>query len=184
MAIQLSVSTSKVQITNLATLKINQGEYGVNECEFTFAEEFNNLEKRAIFTSALGKSYLVEIENDTCEIPAEALALAGNIKIGVYAYELDNEEKLILRYSPTYATFTILEGSYIQNVELSNQTMKDLFSQLDNLQNQINGINNQINDMNSEIGSITGAINNINANLTTINNTLNELNSKSIIVAE
>ena len=189
MAIQLSVSTSKVTITKIDT--INQGEYGVNQCEFTFTEEYSNLTKRAIFTNVLGKSYLVEIENDTCEIPVEALVLAGDIKIGVYAYEVDENDELVLRYSPTYTKFSIAEGSYIQNVNLSNKTMQDVFaeilaiqSQISNMVAQMGAMEGQIRTMDGQITNIDGQITNINTNLTAINNTLRELNSKSIIVAE
>ena len=189
MAIQLSVSINKVEITSIDT--INQGEYGVNQCEFTFTQEFNNLTKRAVFTNVLGKSYLVEIENDTCEIPAEALALAGDIRIGVYAYEVDENDELVLRYSPTYTKFSIAEGSYISKVSLSDKTMEDVFEEIIALQTQISNIIAQIGAMNGQIRTMDGQITNIdmqitsiNTNLATINNTLTELNNKSIIVAE
>lgn len=112
MAIELSVTIDKVTITNQDI--VNQGEFNVNRCIFNFDSEYEGLEKRAIFSNILDEKYLAYIENDTCMVPEEILALPGIITIGVYAY-IKNGEALQLRYSPTPDELEIKKGSYVSS---------------------------------------------------------------------
>ena len=65
MAIQVNVTINEVKVTNKDI--VNQGEYGVNECQFTFSNEYDNLAKRAIFynnnSSKRNKSNSLNISN-------------------------------------------------------------------------------------------------------------------------
>lgn len=111
MAININVTANNVTITNASDM--NRGEYNLNPCNFTFSNEYDNLIKRAVFSSGTyDDTYVVEITNDTCQIPEEILLLHGNIIIGVYAYDIDNNE-LQLRYSPSPTKIFISKGSYI-----------------------------------------------------------------------
>ena len=53
MVVNLNVTINKVTITNQTTPEINQGEYNVNTCNFNFSQEFEGLEKRAVFSNVL-----------------------------------------------------------------------------------------------------------------------------------
>ena len=131
MVVNLTVTINKVTITNQTTPEINQGEYNVNTCNFNFSQEFEGLEKRAVFSNVLGQKYLVEIKNNICIIPEEILGLVGTLTIGVYGF-INNENELQLRYSPTPATLPINEGSYISNapVPIPPKMINDLYKQV------------------------------------------------------
>ena len=90
---------------------VNAGEYNITPCEFTFTEEYENLAKTAIFSSSDGTVIKTPILNNQCVIPIEVLQHSGNVSLGVYAYETDNDE-LVLRYSPTPKYFNVRKGSF------------------------------------------------------------------------
>ena len=90
---------------------VNAGEYNITPCEFTFTEEYENLAKTAIFSSSDGTVIKTPILNNQCTIPIEVLQHSGNVSLGVYAYETDNDE-LVLRYSPTPKYFNVRKGSF------------------------------------------------------------------------
>ena len=111
----IEVTPTKVTITN-EDLTINKGEYHINDCQFIFSQEYNNLIKRAVFIVSSGKSYVVEIENDTCIIPEQVLRFSDKCNLGVYAY-INENDKLLLRYSPEPTSFKLNKGSYISDAE-------------------------------------------------------------------
>ena len=111
----INVTATKVTITS-ENLTMNKGEYHINDCVFTFSQEYNGLIKRAVFTDSTGKNYVVEIENNTCIIPEEALRFSDRCKLGVYAYENEDDE-LLLRYSPEPTGFKLEKGSYVSDAE-------------------------------------------------------------------
>lgn len=96
-------------ITITKTEDINAGEYNITTCTFEFSEEFNDLTNMAVF-STCGNSYKTPIRNNQCVIPYEVLEEPGNVLLGVYGYE--GEEDLTLRYSPTPQYFNVDYGSY------------------------------------------------------------------------
>lgn len=96
-------------ITITKTEDINAGEYNITTCTFEFSEEFNDLTNMAVF-STCGNSYKTPILNNQCIIPYEVLEEPGNVLLGVYGYE--GEEDLTLRYSPTPQYFNVDYGSY------------------------------------------------------------------------
>lgn len=108
---QIQVTKTKVILPENYT--VNKGEYHVNVLEFSFSEEYtDDLVKKAIFVS--GELAIEQaIINNTCHIPNEVLNVKS-FELRVYAYEVENGE-LILRYSPTYATIYLREGSYRGN---------------------------------------------------------------------
>lgn len=107
MNIQVTPHTIAITINN----NINAGEYNITPCEFTFTEEYENLTKEAIFSSCDGSVIKTSILNNQCTIPFEVLQQEGNVLLGVYAYETDDDE-LVLRYSPTPQYFNVKKGSF------------------------------------------------------------------------
>jgi len=92
---------------------VNKGEYKVNPLEFEFSEDYtDDLIKKAIFVSGENAIEQAIIHNQ-CNIPNEVLN-SPSFELRVYAYVLENDE-LKLRYSPTYATVYLREGSYRGN---------------------------------------------------------------------
>jgi hypothetical protein len=113
---KLNVTENNVKIIQKELY--NSGEYNIHSCEFVFSAEYENLIKKALFTNKNQKTYRINIINNRCQIPTEVLKEKGNIEIGVYAYEVQDEE-LVLRYSPKPATFYVDKGSYKENAENS-----------------------------------------------------------------
>lgn len=107
MNIQVTPHTIAITINN----NINAGEYNITPCEFTFTDEYENLTKEAIFSSCDGSVIKTSILNNQCTIPFEVLQQEGNVLLGVYAYETDDDE-LVLRYSPTPQYFNVKKGSF------------------------------------------------------------------------
>lgn len=107
MNIQVTPHTISITINT----NINAGEYNITPCEFTFTEEYEDLTKEAIFSSCDGSVFKVSILNNQCTIPYEVLQQEGNVLLGVYAYET-NDDELVLRYSPTPQYFNVKKGSF------------------------------------------------------------------------
>jgi hypothetical protein len=102
--------------------EVHKGEYGVNEIEYEFSEEYEGLECRAIFRDSKDNLKEVEIVEGKSEIPEEILNSGASVcELRVYGYKTEEKEEegeikevLKLRYSPKYAEFNIYEGSYIE----------------------------------------------------------------------
>lgn len=102
------VNSHNIKIQNIDD--INAGEYNIQDCEFEFSEEYNDLVKVAIFSNE-NNAYKVYIHNNKCIIPYEVLENEGYVYLGVYGYESNNNE-LIKRYSPEPEFFVVTDGSY------------------------------------------------------------------------
>ena len=105
----MKIQVTPHTITITKTEDINAGEYNITTCTFELSEEFNDLTNMAVF-STCGNSYKTPIRNNQCVIPYEVLEEPGNVLLGVYGYE--GEEDLTLRYSPTPQYFNVEYGSY------------------------------------------------------------------------
>ena len=105
MNVQVNPHTITITVNN----DINAGEYNVTQCSFEFSQEYNNLTKMAVF-STCDSTYKTSILNNQCTIPYEVLQNSGNVLLGVYGYEGD--EELELRYSPKPQYFNVKNGSY------------------------------------------------------------------------
>lgn len=105
---KVKVDTHKITIEG--DIETNAGEYNVTPCEFNFSNEYDDLTKMAVF-STCNDVYKVAILNDECTIPEEALREEGQVLLGVFAYENENDE-LVLRYSPIPRYFNVTRGSY------------------------------------------------------------------------
>lgn len=90
--------------------QVNSGEYNIAEMHFEFSNEYEGLTKEAIF-STCDNTVKTAILNDECIIPSEVLTEPGNVLLGVFAYDTEDDE-LVLRYSPTPKYFNVVQGSY------------------------------------------------------------------------
>lgn len=111
----MNISVTKNKVSINTDYVLNDKEYNVNKCYFSFSEEYtDDLVKKAVFIQGSSKIEM-SIINNQCEIPSEVLN-QGTFEIHVYAYEVDGEN-LVVRYSPTYDTAYVRAGSYVENTE-------------------------------------------------------------------
>lgn len=148
---QIQVTKNKVILPD--NYIVNKGEYHINVLEFSFSEEYtDDLVKKAIFVS---DEVAIEqaIINNTCHIPNEVLN-AKSFELRVYAYEVENGE-LILRYSPTYTTIYLREGSYRGNTGSGEVITPTQFEQYEQALNEgLVEINSKIEDINNAIEEV------------------------------
>lgn len=135
---QIKVTQNEVKINKDI---LNDGEYNIHKCQFDFDEEYNGLVQKAVFTLNDGASYLETIVNNECNIPIEVLE-EGVLKIGVYAYETNNDE-LVLRYSPSPDIIHVFDGSYVKDAQNSEGGTPTEYEQLESR------VNDELNEMNA-----------------------------------
>ena len=135
---QIKVTQNEVKINKDI---LNDGEYNIHKCQFNFDEEYNGLVQKAVFTLNDGTPYLETIFNNECSIPIEVLE-EGVLKIGVYAYETNNDE-LVLRYSPSPDIIHVFDGSYVKDAQNSEGGTPTEYEQLESR------VNNELNEMNA-----------------------------------
>ena len=123
--IEIKVTKTNISLTNGYVL--NQGEYQVDKCKFTFTEDYNGLVKKAVFVDG-DTSIDMVILNNECDIPYEILQTSNEFVLKVYGYEVDNEE-LKLRYSPTALKMFLREGSYVGSNEVITPTRFEQYEQ-------------------------------------------------------
>lgn len=106
---------------NSHTLEINQnidintGEYNITTLNFEFSDEYEGLTKMAVFSNC-ETSIKTAILNNQCTIPFEVLEEPGQVLLGVYGYE-GEDDSLELRYSPEPQYFNVKHGSYQEGGE-------------------------------------------------------------------
>jgi hypothetical protein len=106
----MNINVTKNKVTVNTDYILNENEYHVNKCVFTFSEEYtNNLVIKAIFNDGVNLKEMV-IANGECDIPYEVLD-SESFTLGVYAFETNGDE-LVLRYSPTPDNVYVRTGSY------------------------------------------------------------------------
>lgn len=106
----MNIQVTPHTITLTRTTSINAGEYNITPCVFEFSEEYSNLTKEAVF-STCSTTVKTAILNNQCIIPFEVLQEPGNVLIGVFGYDTEDDE-LILRYSPKPMYFNVVNGSF------------------------------------------------------------------------
>ncbi len=111
---KVKVTEKQVMVTELTL--VNQGEYGVNQCEFILPECFDGLCVTAIFNGIP-----VVLIDGWCKIPA---LKTGNCVLGVYAYRQGEGETEIM-YSPKPTMFFVEPGSFSD--EISEESLPKVF---------------------------------------------------------
>lgn len=94
---------------------INAGEYNITTLNFEFSNEYEGLTKMAVFSNC-ETSIKTAILNNQCTIPFEVLEEPGQVLLGVYGYE-GEDDSLELRYSPEPQYFNVKHGSYQEGGE-------------------------------------------------------------------
>lgn len=180
MKIQVTVNNVIIQEKNI----LNENEYNVHECEFEFTEEYNGLTKKAVFTGLDGKTYVQTIIDDKCNIPNEILQKRQTVKLGVYGYDVDNEE-LMLRYSPRPTEFTIHEGSYKEGENTTPPTpseVEQLQAQITSNKNDIEEIQGDVVDINQDIVDIKAEQITQNGNIQTNADNISTINGQIVSI--
>ena len=143
---KISVTTNSVEISQRST--VNEGEYKANKCEFEFTAPFDGLVKKAVFIGEDKRAFEMVIDsNNECDIPEDILKARGSCKIGVYAYDVENET-LIKRYSPEPASSKVDAGSYREDVENPSDVTP---SQAEQLEASVNRAVAQMNETREEV---------------------------------
>lgn len=100
---------------------IASGGSNIDKCEFTFSDEWGGFVKTAVFYQDKTHTHYAVLEaDDTCMIPAEAMAKEGNLYIGVFGI---NSSKVL---TSTIEKFYINEGA-ISGEEISTEPSDDVF---------------------------------------------------------
>ena len=137
----MRVKVTKDDVTILEKNQVHEEEININEIEFEFSEEYNQLTKKAIFHEPIsGIKIEKPILNNKCIIPNEVLkSYDANIQLRVYGYEteiIENESKIKIRYSPSFTTFPVEKGSYITGANGSEEITPSQFEQYSEALNQ------------------------------------------------
>lgn len=168
----VEVTKDEVKILESSDLP-NENEYKITTCYFTFDEFTSSFQvKRAIFTIlSTGEMYETDIINDECDIPVEVLKKEyERVKIGVYGFNIGENEELLNRFSPSYDEFIVPTGSYEEGAlspEPITPSQYDLYSQAlqqglsevdDKLQEVDDTVSQKINEMDQKIDETDEAI--------------------------
>lgn len=111
---KFNVAGDKLTVVN--EQRLYSGNVNYYRCEFDFTSDWIELLKFAVFVLPT-KSYTVEIEENKCFFPTEALEAADNIYIGVFGSAAD--ESNIIRISTNLCSLNVSEGAYREAVAAS-----------------------------------------------------------------
>ena len=110
---------------------VNELEVNVTKIQFEFDETIpSNYVKKAFFTNG-NISKVIELATNECDIPNEVLQNRGQVRLGVIAYEVQ-DDTLIERFNPRPGYFAVLEGSMVEadNTEPITPTDKEQVEQM------------------------------------------------------
>lgn len=120
------MTTLKISLENQLLTLLNQeiiasGDTNIDNCAFTFSKEWAGFVKTGVFYQDKSNVQYVILESDnTCMIPAAAMAREGNLHIGVFGI---NGSKIM---TSTLETIYIHEGA-ISGTEISTEPSDDVF---------------------------------------------------------
>lgn len=118
---QIKVLIKKQLLTIQNQEIIASGDSNVDRCIFTFSSEWNDYVKTAVFYQNKTNTHCAVLESDnTCMIPAAAMAKEGNLFIGVFGIH----DKKIL--TSTVDKLYISEGA-ISGIEISTEPDDGVF---------------------------------------------------------
>lgn len=166
-------------IINKDSEKAHENEYRITECEFVFDVFTNSFQvKRAIFTIlSTGEMYEVDIINNKCDIPSEVLKHAyETVKLGVYGYNIGENDELLNRFSPSYAEFVVPTGSYEEGAlspEPITPSQYDLYSQA--LQEGLQEVDDKLDEV---VETVDGKIGEVDTKLGEVDSKLDEVDGK------
>lgn len=120
------MTTLELQLENQLLTILNQeiiasGDTNTDQCVFSFSKEWEGYVKTAVFYQDKANTQYVVLESDdTCMIPAAAMAREGNLHIGIFGI---NGSKVL---TSTVETFYIHEGA-ISGEEINTEPSDDVF---------------------------------------------------------
>ena len=118
--IKITVTSNSIKIVDKPAV-ITAGSVNAYRCDIEFADgDWNNLVKVALINDIA-----VQIAADSFVLPCLD---TGAVSVGVYGYELDND-KLIMRLSPTPDELYISAGSYREDAEEQATPTPSVFEQ-------------------------------------------------------
>ena len=122
----IKVTTLEFCLENQLLTLLNQeiiasGDTNIDKCSFTFSKEWIGFVKTGVFYQDKSNvQYVILESDDTCMIPAAAMAREGNLHIGVFGID---GSKVI---TSTVETIYIHEGA-ISGTEISTEPSDDVF---------------------------------------------------------
>ena len=156
----MNVEVSKDEVVILQeSNEPHKNEYNITECHFTFDDFTDSFQvKRAIFTVlSTNEMYETDIINNKCNIPIEVLKHEyETVKLGVYGYNIGDNEELLNRFSPSYATFVVPTGSYEEGAlspEIITPSQYDIYSQA--LQEGLDDVAEALNDVTEALEEVS-----------------------------
>lgn len=168
----------------------HENEYKIRKCYFTFDDFIDSFQvKRVIFTIlSTGEMYENDIIDYECNIPIEVLKHEyETIKLGVYGYNIGENEELINRFSPSYDTFIVPTGSYQEGAlspEPITPTQYDIYSA--KLQEGLNKIDDTIEEFSTEVEEkleeVDEKLDEVDDKLEEVNQAITETNNLNIDV--
>lgn len=159
--------------------KPHENEYNITQCYFTFDDFIESFQvKRAIFTIvSTGEMYETDIINHTCKTPVEVLKHEyETIKLGVYGYNIGENDELVNRFSPSYDTFVVPTGSYQEGAlspEPITPSQYDLYSQA--LQEGLQEVDNKLDEV---VETVDGKIEEVDTKLGEVDDKLEVVDGK------
>lgn len=112
---EFNIEVNKDMITPLEPIEVKTGSYNIYKLKFVFSSEYENLTKKALIVFEDDKSLEIAIIDNELVLPLEFFEEEyqdTKIIVGVYAYSINEEEKIELRYSPRPFSIIPREGSY------------------------------------------------------------------------
>ncbi len=161
----------------------HENEYKITTCYFTFDEFTSSFQvKRAIFTIlSTEEMYETDIINNQCDIPSEVLEHEyETVKLGVYGYNIGDNDELLNRFSPSYAEIIVPTGSYKEGAlspEPITPSQYDLYSQAlqEGLQEVDDKLDEVVETVDSKLEEVDDKLEEVD---TTVNNKMTEVDDK------
>ena len=154
----IEIKVTKTTISVINGYVLNQGEYQVDKCKFTFSDEYDGLIKKAVFVNG-NDSYEMVILDNQCNIPYEILQSSADFILKVYGYSVENDE-LIQRYSPTSLRMFLREGSYQGSNEVITPTQFEQYEA--KLNEGLEAVDDKLEVVDETLGTMNTAINQAN----------------------
>ncbi len=177
----------------------HENEYKITTCYFTFDDFTSSFQvKRAIFTIlSTEEMYETDIINNQCDIPSEVLKHEyETVKLGVYGYNIGDNDELLNRFSPSYAEIVVPTGSYKEGAlspEPITPSQYDLYSQAlqeglqevdDKLDEVVETVDGKIEEVDDKIGEVDDKLDEVDDKIAEVDTAITETNNLDLDVRD
>lgn len=140
---------------------VNEKEINITKVKFEFDSKIPTEYVKKAFFTLNNESYEQIIVNNECDIPSEVLEEKGQVRLGVIAYQVEDEE-YIQRFNPSPTYFDTWEGSLVE----AHNSSKPTPTQLEQIESEIATLQDNVQelDQNKQDLLVSGE------NIKTINN--------------